>query len=252
MTATADAAEAPAPEVHAAGEEALLVRFSLAPSPGAAAAAQRLARLLADDPPGGAVEIVPGLVSVLVRFDRRQTGREALGRLLRERAAAVAAAPPRLPDPRRRWTLPTAFGGADGPQLGEVAAALGLREEVATRTLCAADLQVLAIGFAPGQPYVGLLPEGWNLPRLGELTPRVPAGAVVVAVRQVVIFGAPSATGWRQVGRTTFRTFVPDRDPPMPLRAGDGIRFARVPAAELAAIEAGGDPLGGARLEILR
>ena len=151
----------------------------------------------------------------------------------------------------RRWTIPAAFGGDHGPQLAEVAEKLGMSEDRAVQQICEADLRVLAIGFAPGQPYIGLLPRAWNLPRLAEMTPNVPVGAVVVAVRQIVIFGAASTTGWRQVARTGFRTFVPDRETPMLLKAGDAIRYAPIGAAEIEGLMTP-DGMGGARLEILR
>ncbi|MFN3525835.1 MAG: carboxyltransferase domain-containing protein, partial [Paracoccus sp. (in: a-proteobacteria)] len=83
------------------------------------------------------------------------------------------------------------------------------------------------------------------------LTPQVPAGALVVALRQVVMFGNASATGWQQVGRCAFRSFRPERTPPMPLEPGDAIRFAPIPAGDLPALEAEPDGLGGACCEVL-
>lgn len=233
------------------GVDGVLIRFSLMPEPRAMAAAQLLAADLDRQPPAGVTEIAPGLVSVLMRFDRDVTGRAALADTILTRARTIAADPPALPAPARRWTIPAAFGGSHGPQLAEVAAAIGQSETAAVTELCAADLRVLAIGFAPGQPYIGLLPEPWNLPRMQALNPQVPAGAIVAAVRQLVMFGAPSATGWRQIAQTGFRTFDPARQQPVPLHPGDAIRYAAVGAGELPALVNAADGLGGARLEVL-
>lgn len=242
----------PSPEVLPAGPDALLVRMGLHATPEAMAAAQGLAAGLQADPPTGALEIVPGLVSVLLRFDPARTPRAALAATLTERLRALdLTTQATLPPPRRRWTIPASFGGEDGPDLAGIATQLDLSENAAIARLCEADLRILAIGFAPGQPYLGLLPPAWDLPRLADLTPRVPAGAVVVAVRQIVIFGAASATGWRQVARTGFRSFVPDRDPPMPLRPGDAVRLAKASPAETLALRDDPACLGGARLEHL-
>ena len=71
------------------------------------------------------------------------------------------------------------------------------------------EVEVLALGFAPGQPYLGELPGHWALPRRQTLNPQVPQGALVTAVRQFVLFANPSPTGWRQVGRTGFACFRP-------------------------------------------
>ncbi|MBP0481695.1 5-oxoprolinase subunit B family protein [Sagittula salina] len=242
-------------EVLPAGLDGFIIRFALTPDPAAMVAARRFANRLEDEAPKGVTEIAPALVTVLVRFDCARTGRadrSALRARMEAMAQEVIAGPLDMPDPARRWTIPVAFGAANGPQLAQVAGAVGTSEEAAVRDICAADLRVLTIGFAPGQPYVGLLPEAWNLPRMAELNPSVPAGALVVAVRQFVLFGAESATGWQQVGRAAFRTFVPAREEPTLLQGGDAIRFAHATPAEIDTLEKGGDPMGGARLEVLR
>ncbi|MFN3527452.1 MAG: carboxyltransferase domain-containing protein, partial [Paracoccus sp. (in: a-proteobacteria)] len=170
----------------------------LSPNPAAMAAAQAMAAALTRDPPHGAIEVAPALVSVLLRLDPARCDPAALAAQLLAQAQAVAqavaAGDPSPPAARRRWTIPAVFGDADGPHLEAIAARMGLTPQAAIRQLCDSDLRVLAIGFAPGQPYLGLLPEGWNLPRLPDLTPQVPAGALVVALRQVVMFGNASAT----------------------------------------------------------
>lgn len=245
---------APAPLTPAAlpaGLDALVIRFALTPEPHAMAAAQVLTAELKSTPPNGVTEIAPGLVSVLLRFDATVITREGLGQAMLARARDIAADPPALPAPTRRWTIPAAFGGDHGPQLAEIAQTLGKSEEATIRELCEVDLRVLAIGFAPGQPYIGLLPDAWNLPRMSELNPQVPAGALVSAVRQLVMFTSGSATGWRQIAQTGFRCFDPARGIPMPLQPGDAIRYAPVGAGEMPGLIAAPDGLGGARLEVL-
>lgn len=240
------------PLVFWSGLDGALLRFSLTPEPEAMAATQLLAADLEQRTPIGTVEIAPGLVSVFLRFDPAQVKRDDLAKDLLARAQQIIQGPLATPDPARRWTIPVAFGDENGPQLAEVARAVGCSPDAAIRQICEAELRVLVIGFAPGQPYIGLLPEAWDLPRQSELTPTVPAGAVVVAVRQIVMFGAASATGWRQVGRSAFRSFRPERKTPMPLLAGDAIRFAQVPSSDIDALEKHADGLGGAKLEVLR
>jgi allophanate hydrolase subunit 1 len=85
------------------------------------------------------------------------------------------------------------------------------------------------------------------------LTPKVPAGALVLAVRQLVLFTNPSVTGWRQVAYTAFRPFKFDRADPFALRLGDGLRFHAVSHDDMHALDAGNtDGLGGARCEVLQ
>ena len=131
------------------------------------------------------------------------------------------------------------------------AALAGVTEAQALRDLTQTELRVLAIGFAPGQPYIGRLPEAWEIPRQPQLTPSVPAGALVVALRQLVLFGNVSTTGWRQIGLCAFRPFKIDRAHPFALRQGDAIRLVAAPLDEIRALGRNPDALGGARCEVL-
>lgn len=155
-----------------------------------------------------------------------------------------------LPPGRKLWTLPMCFGTDRAPQLEEAAQAAGLSPEEARGSLERARTRVITLGFAPGQPYLGLLPENWNIPRQSGLTPKVPAGALVIAIRQFVLFTASNPTGWRHVGQTAFRPFDLDRETPILLAPGDEIRFAPISDTELADLETG-DSLGGAEWEAL-
>tara|TARA_R110000868_G_scaffold237132_4_gene491402 strand:+ start:157266 stop:157955 length:690 start_codon:yes stop_codon:yes gene_type:complete len=222
--------------------DAFLVRFAPVFAPQANRAALALgeqARSLA-----GVTEVLPALTSTMVRFDipettDRATARAALQQLVDSRDWLA------LPDApaRRAWTLPLSFDGDDAPGLAHAAEQAGISETRAVEQILAAKPRVLAIGFAPGQPYMGLLPENWDFPRQGTLS-QVPAGALVAAIRQLVLFANPSPTGWVQVARTSFRPFTAGASDPTPLRAGDEIRFARASADELAGLA--DHPLGGA------
>ena len=213
------------PAIRRIGEDGLLVEFAPVLSETANAAA--LAFRAAVDAAGwsGLRETATALKSTYVRFDPLEVPHATM----EARLAALAgtrdwtAAP--LPRGRRRWRIPAAFGGAFGPQLAEVATATELTEAAAVAELVAAPLRVLAMGFAPGMPYLGILPPQWDIPRQTALTPAVPPGALVVAVRQVVAFTVPAQTGWRQVGRAAFRAFDPGAEHPFLLTPGDEVSF---------------------------
>ncbi|MGB7320215.1 MAG: carboxyltransferase domain-containing protein [Albidovulum sp.] len=237
------------PEILSLGQYGVLVRFSLRPTPAAIAAVQAFHARLAQTQIYGVIEIAPSLTSLLVRFDPTLSTRDniemALRPILTEQDWGASCAPA----PTRRWSIPFAFGGSAGPQLAEAAQIAGVSETQAIKDVTSADLRVLAIGFAPGQPYLGLLRDIWDMPRQPRLTPQVPAGALVVAVRQLVIFSAPNATGWRQIGLTAFRPFQPDSPTPFPLFPGDAIRIVQIAESEMSGL--GDTHMGGARCEVL-
>ncbi len=84
------------------------------------------------------------------------------------------------------------------------------------------------------------------------LNPRVPQGALVVAIRQLIIFANATPTGWRHIGQTAFRCFRPDSDTPFALTPGDEMSFRRSQPTMLDQIKATdttGD--GGATREVL-
>lgn len=156
-----------------------------------------------------------------------------------------------LPTGRTLWTIPAVFGGDRAPQLADVAEAAGLSFEQAVADLTSTRLRVLTLGFAPGQPYLGTMGEAWNIPRQVGLTPNIPAGAVVAAVRQLCLFTKDTPTGWRHVGQSAFACFRPHHDAPFPLSPGDEVRFTAITEQELARIEAhNADGLGGATYEV--
>lgn len=239
-----------APELLPLGLDGLLVRFADTLSESANRAALSFRGTLEHDLPAGVIETATSLTSVLVRFQPGETTRRGLEEEIRNRLAATDWYHAPLPEGRTLWRIPAVFGDEYGPQLDEVADAVGRTPDQAVAEIAASELRVLALGFAPGQPYLGFMDEHWNIPRQTSVTPEVPQGAIVVAVRQVIPFANAAPTGWRQVGRTAFRCYARESTPPIPLKAGDSVRFVPVPARDFAKLEGAG-PLGGAEAEAI-
>lgn len=192
------------------------------------------------------------LVSAFFRVDlsehRFDDLKERLGEVLSEQDWHDAA----LPTGRTLWTIPAVFGGDRAPQLAEAAEVAGKTMAEAEADLTSARLRVLTLGFAPGQPYLGTLGEAWNIPRQVGLSPNVPAGALVAAVRQICLFTKDTPTGWRHVGQSAFACFRPSSNAPFPLSPGDEVQFTAISAQDLARIEAhNADGTGGALREAL-
>jgi KipI family sensor histidine kinase inhibitor len=242
----------PAPEVLPLGQDGVLVRFAKQASFEATAACLAFQRVVEDANLPGLTDVVPSLISVLLQFDPARTDRAAVT------AATSALLDGRdwlhdpLPAPKRCWHIPVAFGGQFGPQLTDFASVSGLSEDTIVAEAQETELRVLAIGFAPGQPYLGYLPEGWQVPRQSSLTPRVPAGAIATAIRQMVLFTSASTTGWRQIAETGFRPFLQERSESFLLRQGDAMRLHQVSHdAYRDLLKDNAEGLGGARCEVL-
>jgi inhibitor of KinA len=87
---------------------------------------------------------------------------------------------------------------------------------------------VYAIGFSPGFPYLGYLPESLcGVPRLDAPRVRVDAGSVGLTGRQTGIYPEVRPGGWNLIGRTPLQ-LVDVADSYFPLRTGDRVRFTRI------------------------
>jgi KipI family sensor histidine kinase inhibitor len=198
----------------------------------------------------GVEECASALGSVLVRFDPLQSSFDLVAGQLRKLLDQndFYAAP--LPPNRRLWRIPAVFGGVYGPSLEDAATRAGLTTEEAIHDLTSSRLRVMALGFAPGQPYLGELPEPWNFPRLQDLI-NVPEGAIAAAIRQLVLFANDSPTGWAHVGQTAFRCFRPEDERSIPLRPGDEVKFDAITPEAFEALRARDPSGGGATFEVL-
>lgn len=112
--------------------------------------------------------------------------------------------------------------------LPRIATATGLEEEQIIRLHLGTVYTVYAIGFCPGFPYLGYLPESLcGVPRLETPRLRVEAGSVGLTGRQTGIYTEARPGGWNLVGRTPLE-LVSVTDGYFPLRTGDRVRFVRI------------------------
>ncbi len=241
------------PRIAPVGIAGLLVSFADKLSEPANRAALAFRAAIEADALDGIEEVSTSLTSTFVRFDPLHLDHAQLiahvEALLKARDWTRAD----LPVGRRHFRIPCVFGTDLAPQFDEAAQAAGLTARQAIDSLTAARPRVLTIGFAPGQPYTGQLGPEWDIPRQTALTPRVPEGALVVAIRQLIIFSAATQTGWRHIGQTAFRCFRPESDEPFALRPGDEISLRAITPAELERIRAEDRTgQGGAELEVIR
>ena len=207
-----------------AGDSAILVRFGdgLNIDLQANRRAHALAQRLAAAPLEGAGEAVPGYATLLVHYDPLRLDEAQMLEWLREQAAQAAAQ--QLPAPRR-VEVPVRYGGADGPDLDDVARQAGLPPAEVVRLHAAGEYPVYFLGFMPGFPYLGGLDARLATPRLATPRARVPAGSVGIAGPQTGIYPLESPGGWRIIGRTPLCLFDPAADPPALLAPGDIVVF---------------------------
>jgi allophanate hydrolase subunit 1 len=179
----------------------------------------------------GISDMVPTWRSLTVHFDPLRLPHEQLapgavaggGARVGAGDTAIRHADDRAGVLRRRVRArPCRSRGRHRPQRGELIAAL-----------CAVDLQVALIGFLPGFPYLGGLPDWLDLPRRATPRTAVPANSFAIAGGQAAIYPWQSPGGWHLLGRTPLTLFDP-ANPQRPARfaPGDVLRIEAISADE--------------------
>ncbi|WP_038097553.1 5-oxoprolinase subunit B family protein [Thioalkalivibrio sp. HK1] len=199
----------------------------------------------------GVIEIVPAYLSLLVHYDPLKAGQfeliEAI-EALNESTVSIAEVEPKA------WSFPVCFEGEDfAPDIETVAQWAGLAPEDVISDIVGADQFVYMIGFAPGQPYIGDLPDRIAIPRRKDPISGIEAGSVVIATGKTVIYSVMNPTGWYVVGRTPVPIFDRSKENPVLLHAGDSVSLRAVDRYEFESIReriiAGRyDPMSDARV----
>lgn len=245
------APDQPWPQIRTVGIDGMLVSFGDTLSEPANRAALAFRAAVDGEAWDGVEETSTSLVSTFLRFDPLHLPHAALQTQLTDLLSAEDWYHAELPRGRTFFRVPTVFGTDLAPQLEEAANAAGLTVDQALADLTQTRVRVQTIGFAPGQPYLGVLPPAWDIPRQQDLTPQVPFGALVVAIRQLVLFSVSTPTGWRHVGQTPVRLFRPEDDEPFLLRPGDEVEFHSISREEFNIISEN-DPTGAVQREALK
>lgn len=179
----------------------------------------RLTQRLAEVP--DVVEAIPGMnnITVVLR-DPYTLALDAIERLQRWWEESEALEPE-----SRAIEIPVLYGGEAGPDLGLVAQQAAMTPKQVVELHSSIEYVVWFIGFQPGFPYLGGMPEALATPRRAEPRVRVPAGTVAIGGAQTGIYPLESPGGWNLIGRTELTLFNPHLPEPVLLRPGDRLRF---------------------------
>ncbi len=134
--------------------------------------------------------------------------------------------------PHRSIEIPVVYGGEFGPDLNDVAAHHHRSVEEVITIHSSGNYLVYFLGFSPGFPYMGGLPEQIATPRLAVPRKNVPAGSVAIGGNQTGIYPLATPGGWRIIGRTPLRLFDAKRNPPTLFQMGDRVGFRKISIEE--------------------
>lgn len=136
-----------------------------------------------------------------------------------------------LPD-SEVFAIPVYYGGPLGPDMEEMAELHGLSVDDIISLHTSPVYKVHMIGFMPGFPYLGGMPDKLASPRKLKPRIRVPAGSVGIAGRQTGIYPLESPGGWQIIGQTPVKLFDVNRTSPSLLKVGDRLIFKSISMEE--------------------
>ena len=205
-------------EIRTVSESAVVC---LLPAPAELAKQQRLwafaARVGQSDTVAETVTGMNNLTVFLHHGTDPETAAKELRRLWRDTAATAHEG--------RLVEIPVVYGGRFGEDLAEVAVFHQTTAAEIVKRHTAPVYTVFMMGFQPGFPYLGGLPENLHTPRRATPRTEVPAGSVGIGGSQTGMYPFASPGGWQIIGRTSVALFDAQKQPPTLLAAGDRVRF---------------------------
>ncbi len=219
-------------------EQAISVAFGSSISPEVNDKVIRFNQLLQRQPFEGLVETVPAYNTLTVMYDAfvikkacamgetaAAKTRQYLEQLLAKEEGAVAMQ-------GKLHKIPVCYNVPYAPDLPLMSEAKQLPAEEIIRLHTATIYHVFMIGFMPGFPYLGTLPDALQMPRLAVPRTRVPAGSVGIAGMQTGVYPFASPGGWNIIGQTPQAIFDINRPEPVLIKAGDRVQFYAIDADE--------------------
>jgi KipI family sensor histidine kinase inhibitor len=185
---------------------------------------------LDQQPIEGVLELVPGYRSLLVVYDPLQVNVEKLQNKIDETLSQLNTSRPPAP---RTVEIPVVYGKEYGPDLEWVADFQKISPEEVIRLHTQPVYRVYMIGFMPGYPYLGEVPDGLVTPRRDTPRTHVPQGSVAIAQKQTGIYPVESPGGWQLIGRTPVNLFDPGKESPSLLEMGDQVKFYAISKKEM-------------------
>jgi inhibitor of KinA len=214
------------------GDAALTVEFGYEIDRSISEAVLALDSALACQHVEGIVETVPTFRSLMIHFEPLTVTAETLTELIRDLISSPSEARPN----QLRWHIPACYDTELAPDLDEVASLTGLSSGEVVDLHSGTEFHVYMIGFLPGYPYMGDLPQRLRLPRRREPRLRLPAGSIAIATAMTAIYPVECPGGWHLIGKSPIKLFDAQWQRPSLLAPGDKVRFVPISFSQFEAV----------------
>ncbi len=178
----------------------------------------------------GVTEIIPSYLNIYFEFEARVTTKK----VVQAWANSYLSRNWQQPTQPQTVEIPVEYNGID---LDFIAEKTGLTIAEVIRLHASQMYHTFAVGFTPGFPFLGVLPEALHLPRRATPRAKVQAHSVAMALGQTGVYPFSSPGGWHILGTAGVAMFDPHRDRPFWVEAGDSVRFVPTQSAQIPKLE---------------
>jgi inhibitor of KinA len=203
-------------------ERALLVNFEQRIAPEVNDQVVQLARALEESGIPGLQYLIPAYCSLTVGYAPEMTDYDTLSAQIERLQETAQKEEARTPC---RVEIPVSYADEYALDKEAVIQRTGLPWEEVIRLHTSQVYRVYMLGFLPGFPYLGKLPEALYCPRRARPRRRVPGLSVGLAGWQSGIYPFEAPGGWQVIGRAAIPVFDAAREEMFLLRAGDEVVF---------------------------
>jgi len=129
---------------------------------------------------------------------------------------------------RRNISVPACFHPDVSPDLAYLAATKQLSVDELIQVFTSQTYRVYMLGFLPGFPYMGTVPDAIASPRKEKPHLNILPGSIGIAGIQTGIYPLQSPGGWNIIGRTPLLIFDPHKASPCFFQQGDAVQFEAI------------------------
>lgn len=218
--------------LHPMGDEAVLVQFEQKIDAEINDKVNRLGEYLEQKLVDEIRYIVPAYCSLTISFDKSMIDFDTL-----EKEIVLALDSTVNEDyPGRLLYIPVCYDKGFASDLDKVCKQTNLTATEVVRMHCDQQYRIYMIGFLPGFPYLGQLPDELRCERKSIPDLKVPAGAVAIAGRQTGIYPNESPGGWQIIGRTPLPLVITENEHPFLFHQGDKVQFYSISKSKFSSI----------------
>lgn len=219
--------------IYAIHDQAITIEFSQEISEDANMRVIEMKHAIESNPFKGFIECVPAYASMTVYFNDQISALDVRAQLMDFYASQSENVKSGTTNNNKQIiTIPVCYEPTLGFDLLWVSNHLRLSHEEIISLHSSIAYRVFMIGFIPGFPYMGTLPQQLELPRKQTPSMKIPMGSVAIAGKQTGIYPAEVPGGWHVIGRTPLKMFDKTKEPCCFLNAGDLVQFKPISLEE--------------------